>query len=303
MYLWASYEKKMYKKICLHPETQWRKESDPDPETDPDPLVRGTDPGIRIRTKLSRIPNTACKSCTLSIWACSPLSICASLASPLHSTSMQVIHPCICAPVLRIICTSLQVPVQQILQATSVHVSALDTFASLAPLHLCKSCTSVQDYWLHLCKPVQGICLGSMSHILGLAIAKWSVPEMQIAFAKILFVWNLTRSRIFNRIQNNKYWLQNRRNSDLLWMRLKSLYYWLKRLKPEIHLRYLFLSQTNKRAFPTTGSHSKSVNRQPQAYWCGGKVLICLEQWIWDCCSKTTVGCMASYKVDQSWSI
>jgi hypothetical protein len=24
----------------------------------PDPLVRGTDPGIRIRTKMSRIPNT-----------------------------------------------------------------------------------------------------------------------------------------------------------------------------------------------------------------------------------------------------
>jgi hypothetical protein len=28
-------------------------------ETDPDPLVRGMDPGIRIRTKMSRIPNTA----------------------------------------------------------------------------------------------------------------------------------------------------------------------------------------------------------------------------------------------------
>jgi hypothetical protein len=36
--------------------------SDPvlDPEPDPDPLVRGTDPGIliRIRTKMSGIPNT-----------------------------------------------------------------------------------------------------------------------------------------------------------------------------------------------------------------------------------------------------
>jgi hypothetical protein len=35
----------------------------PDPESelepDPDPLVRGTDWGIRIRTKMSRIPNTA----------------------------------------------------------------------------------------------------------------------------------------------------------------------------------------------------------------------------------------------------
>jgi hypothetical protein len=28
-----------------------------DPELDPDTLVRGTDPGIRIRTKMSRIPN------------------------------------------------------------------------------------------------------------------------------------------------------------------------------------------------------------------------------------------------------
>ena len=26
-------------------------------DPDPDPLVRGTDPGIRIRTKMSRIPN------------------------------------------------------------------------------------------------------------------------------------------------------------------------------------------------------------------------------------------------------
>ncbi len=37
-------------------------ELDPDPELDLDPLVRGTDPGIRIqiriRTKMARIPNT-----------------------------------------------------------------------------------------------------------------------------------------------------------------------------------------------------------------------------------------------------
>jgi hypothetical protein len=33
-----------------------KKESDPEP--DPDPFVRGTDPGIRIRTKMSRIRNT-----------------------------------------------------------------------------------------------------------------------------------------------------------------------------------------------------------------------------------------------------
>jgi len=40
-------------------------ELDPDPEADPDPdpLVRGTDPGIqiRIRSKMSRIPNTCFK--------------------------------------------------------------------------------------------------------------------------------------------------------------------------------------------------------------------------------------------------
>jgi hypothetical protein len=31
---------------------------DPDPESDPDLLARGTDPGLRIRTKMSWIPNT-----------------------------------------------------------------------------------------------------------------------------------------------------------------------------------------------------------------------------------------------------
>jgi hypothetical protein len=31
---------------------------EPDPDPDPKPLVRGTDPGIRIPTKMSRIPNT-----------------------------------------------------------------------------------------------------------------------------------------------------------------------------------------------------------------------------------------------------
>ncbi len=38
--------------------------------SDPDPLVRGTDPGIRIRTKMSRIPNIGCvllKTCLVSI--------------------------------------------------------------------------------------------------------------------------------------------------------------------------------------------------------------------------------------------
>ncbi len=33
-----------------------------DPELDPDPLVRGPDPGIRTRTKMSRIPNTALRT-------------------------------------------------------------------------------------------------------------------------------------------------------------------------------------------------------------------------------------------------
>jgi hypothetical protein len=30
-------------------------------DADPDPLVRGTDPGIRIRAKMSRITNTGLK--------------------------------------------------------------------------------------------------------------------------------------------------------------------------------------------------------------------------------------------------
>jgi hypothetical protein len=58
MCLWPSYKKK--NEFFLHTENQWRKESDPelDPEPDPDPLDRGKDPGIRIRTKMSWIPNT-----------------------------------------------------------------------------------------------------------------------------------------------------------------------------------------------------------------------------------------------------
>ncbi len=43
MCLWVSYKKKI---------KTWREDSDPDP------LVIGTDPEIRIRTKMSRIPNT-----------------------------------------------------------------------------------------------------------------------------------------------------------------------------------------------------------------------------------------------------
>jgi hypothetical protein len=42
-------------------------ELDPDLEPDPDPLVKGTDPGIRIRirTKMSRIPNMIYTECQL----------------------------------------------------------------------------------------------------------------------------------------------------------------------------------------------------------------------------------------------
>jgi len=45
--------------IFLHPQSHWRRESDPELDPEPDPFVRGTDPGIRIRTKMSRISNTA----------------------------------------------------------------------------------------------------------------------------------------------------------------------------------------------------------------------------------------------------
>ncbi len=47
---------KQKKYFCLRLEGHWRKEQDPYP------LVRGTDPQIRIRTKMSRIRNTSCKS-------------------------------------------------------------------------------------------------------------------------------------------------------------------------------------------------------------------------------------------------
>ncbi len=55
MCLLASYKKKNGKNIFFASDP----ELDPDPEPDPYPLVRGTAPGIRIRTKMSRIPNTA----------------------------------------------------------------------------------------------------------------------------------------------------------------------------------------------------------------------------------------------------
>jgi hypothetical protein len=56
MYLWGSYKKKIG--FFLHPLSHWRKESDPEWDPDLDPLTRGTDRGIRIRIKMSRIPNT-----------------------------------------------------------------------------------------------------------------------------------------------------------------------------------------------------------------------------------------------------
>ncbi len=51
-------QEKVCKKIFFFASlSHWRKESDPEP----DPLLRGMDPGIRIPTKMSRIPNTARK--------------------------------------------------------------------------------------------------------------------------------------------------------------------------------------------------------------------------------------------------
>ncbi len=57
MYLWVSYKKK-YDFFILKSLKSQRKQLDPDSE--PDQVARGTDPGIwiRIRTKMSRIPNT-----------------------------------------------------------------------------------------------------------------------------------------------------------------------------------------------------------------------------------------------------
>ncbi len=43
--------------FCCLLEGYWRKQQDPEP--DPNPIVRGTDPRIRIRTKMSRTRNTA----------------------------------------------------------------------------------------------------------------------------------------------------------------------------------------------------------------------------------------------------
>jgi hypothetical protein len=54
MCLWLSYKKRIWKQIFLFASLKSLKK---DLELDPDPLVRGTDPRIRIRTKKSWIPN------------------------------------------------------------------------------------------------------------------------------------------------------------------------------------------------------------------------------------------------------
>ncbi len=60
MYLRVSYKKKIWKKnYFLASLKSLKKGVDPELDPDPDPLVRDMDLGIRIRTKMSQIPNTA----------------------------------------------------------------------------------------------------------------------------------------------------------------------------------------------------------------------------------------------------
>ncbi len=54
MYLKKVISKKTFKKDISFLLASWRKQEDPNP----DPLVRGMDPRIRIHTKMSRIRNT-----------------------------------------------------------------------------------------------------------------------------------------------------------------------------------------------------------------------------------------------------
>jgi hypothetical protein len=59
MCLWVTYKKKNVGKNIFF--AFLKSELEFDPDSDPDPLISGTDPRIRIRirTKMSRIPNTA----------------------------------------------------------------------------------------------------------------------------------------------------------------------------------------------------------------------------------------------------
>ncbi len=62
-----------------------------DPELDPDPLVRGTDPGIRIRTKMSRIPNTGFDLMIRDIRVKVPMSLFLKSLKT-RSVSVDVVH-------------------------------------------------------------------------------------------------------------------------------------------------------------------------------------------------------------------
>jgi hypothetical protein len=58
-----------------HPDSEL--DPDPNPDSNPVPLTRGTDPGIwiRIRTKMSRIPNTGVSSTYVGIWPIQGISV------------------------------------------------------------------------------------------------------------------------------------------------------------------------------------------------------------------------------------
>ncbi len=74
MCLWASFKKKYEKdySFCIL-------KKEPDPELNPDPYARGTDPGIRIqiRTKMSRFANTGsnCKPDSPAYYCICPYTI------------------------------------------------------------------------------------------------------------------------------------------------------------------------------------------------------------------------------------
>jgi hypothetical protein len=78
MYPWASYKEKMRKKIFFAYLKTMKKVvgsgagSGDGSRAGSDPSVRGTDPGIRIRTKMSRIP---CKFKKLDFSGCTPRTL------------------------------------------------------------------------------------------------------------------------------------------------------------------------------------------------------------------------------------